>query len=69
MPTFAIVGIDVPEHLKKYSEIADYPSREEAQTVLDSLRALGVTSGQIIELEDTDETKGEAETPITPSKM
>jgi hypothetical protein len=70
MPSFVITGIDVPEHLTQFSEIAEYNSREEAQAVLDSLRALGVTSGEIIQLEDVDGA-GEAVKPAPeqPSKM
>ena len=63
MPTFVITGIEVPETLKKYSEIDGYSSREEAQLVLDSLRALGVASGKIIELEDEDGAGEAAEPP------
>lgn len=70
MPTFVIIGIEVPETLKKYSEIDGYSSREEAQLVLDSLHALGVTGGEIIELEDTDAAGRDLKAPPAhPSKM
>jgi hypothetical protein len=65
MPSFVITGIEVPEHLTQYSELAEYASREEAQ-----VRALGVTSGEIIELEDVDGAGGAVEQPPEqPSKM
>jgi hypothetical protein len=69
MPTFALLGIEVPESVTTDFDItAEYKTEAEAQAALDELHALGVKGGEVIELEDTNAPSTD-ESDATPSAM
>lgn len=54
MPTFALLGIEVPDSVTTDFDITtEYKTRAAAHVVLDELHALGVKGGEVIELDDT----------------